>query len=170
MNSLVTIASYTDSLQANIIKGRLEAESIPATLANEQYINADWLLSNALGGVQLQVPADYEQAAKAILESIDAGDLAITDDEETAQLTCPLCQSDDIKTRKWLWRFSFIALNFFHLPLPFSQHAYHCNHCQHQWSDETESEYASSTILLYILLIATIVFSVATVITMLIAE
>ena len=70
MSKLVTITSFTDTLEANIVKGRLEAESIPAFLADENYINANLFMSNALGGVKLKVPTEYEQQARDIIKTV----------------------------------------------------------------------------------------------------
>ncbi len=70
MSKLVTITSFTDTLEANIVKGRLKAESIPAFLADENHINANLFMSNALGGVKLKVPSEYEQQARAIIKTI----------------------------------------------------------------------------------------------------
>jgi len=158
MNSLVSIASYSNSLQANIVKGRLLAENIPATLANEQYINADWLLSNALGGVQIQVPAEYEQQARELIESIDNGQFDVSDDNKIDQLLCPVCQSEDIQSNNIFWKTSFIVTNTLHIPLPFSQHAYSCKQCQHEWSEESDKAYSIGTILFYIVML-TVIFS-----------
>ncbi|HIO93062.1 MAG TPA: DUF2007 domain-containing protein [Leucothrix mucor] len=155
MNSLITIASYTNSLQANIVKGRLQAEDIPATLANEQYINADWLLSNALGGVQIQVPEGYAQQAREIIKTIENGQLEAGKEwEDVDQLLCPKCQSDDIKINNIIWKVSFLFTNILHTPLPFSQHAYSCKQCQHGWSMDDEKEYSIGVILFYIILLA----------------
>ena len=157
MNSLVTIASYTNSLQANIVKGRLQAEGIPATLANEQYINADWLLSNALGGVQIQVPIEYKQQAKELIDSIENGQLEINDNESKIdQLLCPICQSEDIRTNSVFWKTSFILINTLHIPLPFSQNTYTCKTCQHEWSEEDDKAYSTGSILFYIVILAVI--------------
>ena len=64
MSELVTITSYSEPLEAHIVKGRLEAEGIPTFIANEHHISAAWYLSNALGGVKIQV--HKQDHAKAI--------------------------------------------------------------------------------------------------------
>ena len=160
MNSLVTIASYTNSLHANIVKGRLQAENIPATLANEQYINADWLLSNALGGVQIQVPVEYEQPAKELIESIEDGQLEVNDDDvDIDQLLCPICKSSDIQTNSIFWKISLILSNTLYMPLPFSQHSHSCKTCQHEWTEDNDKAYSTGTLLFYIVVLA-VIFSV----------
>lgn len=64
---LVTIASYSMPYEAHIAKSRLDSEGIPAFMADEHTINMQWLYSNALGGVKLQVPEPYAEAAIEIL-------------------------------------------------------------------------------------------------------
>ena len=54
MSAVVSV--HTVAMDAYIIKGRLEAEGIPAFLSDDQYITMDWSLSLALGGVKVMVP------------------------------------------------------------------------------------------------------------------
>lgn len=43
------------------------AEDIPAFVADEYTVNIQWLYSNAIGGVKVQVPLYFAEEAKAIL-------------------------------------------------------------------------------------------------------
>jgi hypothetical protein len=61
---MVTIERYTDMLQAELAKGRLESAGIHCFLAGE---NAGLLYGNGLDAVQLQVSAAEEDDARAIL-------------------------------------------------------------------------------------------------------
>lgn len=60
----VTIKSYRDVIDANLDKGYLESKGIECQLKNEEMVAADWLASQAVGGVELQVI--QEEAEKAI--------------------------------------------------------------------------------------------------------
>jgi len=53
---LTTIATFSFPYEAHIAKSHLESENIPAFVADEHTINMQWLYSNAMGGVRLQVP------------------------------------------------------------------------------------------------------------------
>ena len=55
MNELVTIATFDNSVLANIAKGKLESEGIRAFLENERTLETQWLWSNASGGIRLVV-------------------------------------------------------------------------------------------------------------------
>lgn len=50
-------------------KGRLESEGHTVFLADAETVTANWLYSNAVGGVRLQVPAPEAEAARAALDA-----------------------------------------------------------------------------------------------------
>lgn len=61
---MVTIGRYTDMVEAEMAKGRLDSAGIHCFLAGE---NAGLLYGNGLDGVQLQVSAADEADARAIM-------------------------------------------------------------------------------------------------------
>jgi hypothetical protein len=74
---LVTVAVFLSPHEAGMAKGELEAYGIPAFAADEFAIGANLLLSNALGGIKVQVPANYVDEARKILyveSSLEATD------------------------------------------------------------------------------------------------
>lgn len=65
----VTLRRYTLPMEAHLDRGRLESEGIQAIIADEHTIQMQWLYSNALGGVRLQVDeADAERAERVLSE------------------------------------------------------------------------------------------------------
>jgi hypothetical protein len=74
---LVTVARLYNSLEAEMLRGCLQAEGIPATLGDAQTIQTDTLLTQALGGIRLMVPTSCEQAARATVAAFERGDLTI---------------------------------------------------------------------------------------------
>jgi hypothetical protein len=66
-NDLVTIASYASPVEAEIAKNRLESSEIPAFLVGENTVNMAWHLTNAVGGIRLQVSQADADEARAIL-------------------------------------------------------------------------------------------------------
>lgn len=68
-DDLVVLARFPLAFEAQIAQARLEASGIPAFLENVNTVNADWLLSNAIGGVSLLVPAFMEAEANKLLAS-----------------------------------------------------------------------------------------------------
>lgn len=102
------LRKYFDCQQANIVKGRIEAEGIPVFLLYEHHGTLAWGYISALGGVELVVPKNYYSAADQILQKIEDGDyLTLMRDiscydnsysteehyEDLAAPTCPKCSS-----------------------------------------------------------------------------
>jgi hypothetical protein len=61
---LITIERYSDALEADLAKTRLDSAGITSFLVGE---NAAVLYGNTLGGLQLQVSPKDENDARAIL-------------------------------------------------------------------------------------------------------
>ena len=71
----MTIERFTDMLQAELAKGRLDSAGIHCFLAGE---NAGLLYGNGLDGVSLQVSAAEEADARAILNDPGTADSDVT--------------------------------------------------------------------------------------------
>ena len=126
---LTTIATYSFPYEAQISRGRLESEGIPAFIADEQTINMQWLYSNALGGVRLQVPKAYvEQALKVLAED---GTSALEAEVGIDTRSCSECGSTHTepyqKGKRWAF-LVFIGLDF---PLYPVKNTTRCNECGH---------------------------------------
>lgn len=78
-----TIARYSTPAEAHVMRARLEAEGIPAIVADEYTVSANWLWSVAVGGVRLQVPAELAGQAMELLAAVQAGNYALADEVET---------------------------------------------------------------------------------------
>ena len=70
MNNLVTIETYTYVGQADVARAELEKAGIQAFLADDNLIQMDWFLGNAVGGVKLQVAEEDAEDALQIIEQI----------------------------------------------------------------------------------------------------
>ncbi|NOX42698.1 MAG: DUF2007 domain-containing protein [Gammaproteobacteria bacterium] len=71
MTKFVTVRAYNSPIEAYLAKGRLEVEGIPAYLAHENHVWVDWVYSQALGGVKVQVLAENAENASKILDAHD---------------------------------------------------------------------------------------------------
>ena len=91
MSRFVVISKYSFPLDAHIAKASLESEGIPAYIADEYTINMQWLYSDALGGVKLYVPEEFETEAKAILALNFSEDVNSAFEEKLE--ICAQCQS-----------------------------------------------------------------------------
>lgn len=65
---LVTITTFDMPTEAHLAKNLLEANGLTAFLADEFIVGIAWHLSNALGGIKLQVPETEAERAIATLE------------------------------------------------------------------------------------------------------
>jgi DNA-directed RNA polymerase subunit RPC12/RpoP len=129
-----TIARFQYSAEAQIIKGRLEAEGIQVFLTDNLTIDTDPLVSNAIGGVKLKVLSHQAQEAESILKSINT----YSKDDDGNAIHCPNCNSEKIdlfstiKDIKSFFAFiiAFITTLFVStLPL-YSKHKYRCEDCK----------------------------------------
>ncbi len=131
---LLTIAAFDQPATAHIYKGRLEAEGVPAFLADEEIVTANWFYSNAIGGVKLQVQeADAARAAKILGL---ASSILIEAAEETPDdaWICPRCESVNVHYEKYRTRGVFLSMLLAGFPFPFLKRRWKCNDCGHEWS------------------------------------
>ena len=130
IDTFKTIARFQYSSEAQIIKGRLEAEGIQVFLSDNLTIDTDPLVSNAIGGVKLKVLSHQALKAQHILNAIEKYSI----DDEGNTINCPNCKSEKIelfstiKDAKSLFWFIF---GFLFSSLPFyTKHKYKCEDCK----------------------------------------
>ena len=73
---LVTVTRVFNSLEAEMLRGCLEAEGIPVMLSDVQMVQT-YLAGIALGGIRIMVPATFADAARLTVETIERGALEI---------------------------------------------------------------------------------------------
>ncbi len=89
---LVTVARFVNPVEASLARNCLEGAGVEAFLADVATVSVAWQLSNALGGVKLQVAeSDAARARLALREQRDdsAGDQKELAQEATATATEP---------------------------------------------------------------------------------
>ena len=69
MGRFITVVTFQYPHEAYVIKSKLESEGINVLLHNELIVQAQSFLSNALGGVQLQIDESDLERAKPILSA-----------------------------------------------------------------------------------------------------
>ncbi|MBD2355042.1 DUF2007 domain-containing protein [Tolypothrix sp. FACHB-123] len=97
-NNFVTVATYNNSLEANLAKQLLEAEGISSYLANESTVDLAWHLTVAVGWIKLQVHEQDAAQAKFILGSSNLEVESAAEGEET---TADDADDDDIIKVSW---------------------------------------------------------------------
>ena len=131
--SLIEVANYQYSSEAYLFKGKLESEGIEVFLQNENTINTDPLLSNALGGVKIFVNSEDLLKARHILDSIPEYSV----DDKGELLSCPNCSSQKVNmvtTIKDVKSFMAFIYGLLTLSMPlFSKQKYKCENCNFEF-------------------------------------
>ena len=65
---MITVASFSKPEEAHLLRLRLEAGGVPAFVQDENMVQMDWMYSNAIGGVRVQIAEEDVARAKEILE------------------------------------------------------------------------------------------------------
>ena len=84
-----TLAAFDYPADVQILKGKLESEGIPVFLRDENTLNSDPLISNAIGGVKVEVYQEDSERALEIYNEIRA--YAV--DDEGRPIVCPNCRA-----------------------------------------------------------------------------
>jgi len=84
---LVTVTRVFNSLEAEMLRGCLQAEGIPATLGDAQTVQT--YTAVALGGIRVMVPAAFVDAARQTVDAFERGALTIDDLPEGAEAAAP---------------------------------------------------------------------------------
>ncbi len=136
--TFITIATFQYSTEAQIIKGRLEADGIQVFLSDYLTIDTDPLVSNAIGGVKLKVLAHDTLKAKHILSTIEKFSM----DNDGNLVSCPNCGKQEVElfsTIKNLKSFIAFVFGFLSGTLPFySKDKYRCNNCDNEFEIDTK--------------------------------
>ncbi len=89
----VTVAGFGETVEAEIARGRLESEGIPAVVSGAPTANVLFGTTN-LGRVELRVPAEHLKRAVQILVECGGGrnlSEEVREDDEEPVWLCPLC-------------------------------------------------------------------------------
>lgn len=114
-----TLGAFSYPADVQIIKGKLESEGIPVFLKDENTLYSDPLISDAIGGVKLQVYMKDKERAISVYDEIRS--YAVDDDGNP--ISCPNCKAQ--KSEAYYSR-----KNFFHKLFPFfEKRKYRCTQC-----------------------------------------
>jgi hypothetical protein len=140
----VTVSTHTTAIEAHIVRGRLEAEGIPAFVLFEHHIWAKWTLSVALGGVRVQVPTLYVEKAAEVLNYIDSGGYQIGVEggvDNSISECCPSCNAVTAKQVSWSWKLAFLAVFLVSVPVPYFYSIEKCTVCSYACREPKQRAY-----------------------------
>ena len=138
-SGLVVLRAFSQPHEAHLACSALQAAGIQATLADVHIVAANWLYSNAVGGVKVLVPVEDAAAAEALLvipAEIDAGAVAkgggATPGIEAAA-TCPRCGSHNVASVTPGRRLLFLSWLVVGIPLLPVMRRIKCGDCGHRF-------------------------------------
>jgi len=130
---LVTVARFSHPEEAHLASSKLESEGIWSFVADEHTVTTNWLWSNAIGGVRLQVRESDATAARKIL-SLTVSDVQIA---SGTGRKCPKCGSADIKYELFSLPYVFLSWLLLGFTLPFMKRKWRCSACGYQWKNQS---------------------------------
>jgi len=131
---LVTLAQYYYYPDYAIVKSKLESDGIAVFLKDDMTVTIDPFLSNAIGGIKLQVKSSQAEEALKILNTIELNsDKPEVDDEITignrifikTYSFCPKCDSENVFYEKHTFLKSLFT--------NFVKREHHCQDCKNIW-------------------------------------
>ncbi|MBM2817155.1 MAG: hypothetical protein HW421_3917 [Ignavibacteria bacterium] len=90
---LITIKTFENSFEANLLKSRLEDEGIECFLFDENTVSIMPFYNVAVGGIKLKINEADIDKARDIFEDINH---TLLTDERNNAIRCPKCDSNDI--------------------------------------------------------------------------
>jgi hypothetical protein len=128
---LVTVAAFTYPTQAWLAKLRLDEAGIPSFVADENLVSMNWLYSNAVGGVKLQVGDSDAVTAASVLGPEPAASVR-AQGKRVAKVpgeTCPKCGSPELYWQRYWRRVVFLCWLLLGFPVPIMRRSWACMTC-----------------------------------------
>lgn len=128
---LITFKTFDNSVDAHILKIKLESEGISCFLFDEHIVSVNPLYSNLVGGIKLKINEEDLPHAKNVVYELEQTPYT-TDDEKI--ITCPKCQSTHLESGYKSMRSlgavlsAIVSFLFFIFPL-YRKNVYKCNDC-----------------------------------------
>lgn len=132
----VTVASFSQPVEAHLARTKLESEGIPCVVGDENLVGIYSFLSNAVGGVKLKVPSyAVEQARDALRPRPHLVVLAEDDDGAEGEMACPRCRSYDVYYRRYSRRMAGFFILLFGFLVPWRDRRWTCKQCGYEWKE-----------------------------------
>lgn len=77
---LTVVAKDLSPTEAHLLCACLQAGGVPAETADTNLVQANALLTIAVGGASVRVPANFVEEARAVIAAYERGDFALGDD------------------------------------------------------------------------------------------
>lgn len=133
---LITIKTFDNSFEANLLKSKLESENIVCYLFDETLITLNPLYNLTIDGIKLKINDFDKEKVIEIINAIESNNF--TNDNNDI-ISCPICNSKDLysdfKSMKSFKGFMsiFFSLLLFIYPLYFKK-VYKCKNCDYEFN------------------------------------
>jgi hypothetical protein len=81
----VPVARYFNPTEAHVLQACLQAADVPAVVTDAGLVQANSLLTVALGGVRVLVPEGFVAQAQDVIDAFNRGDLELRDDTDVGE-------------------------------------------------------------------------------------
>lgn len=125
---MTDIATFSKPEEAHLLRMRLEAGGVAARIQDENMVQINWLYSDAIGGVRVQVSENDLPRALEIL--CDGGVEAVPE----MMPGCPRCGSTNTAPDQIPRRLSFLSILVMGFPVLFGRRRLRCGNCNHAWN------------------------------------
>lgn len=131
---LVTIKTFFYDHETILYEPKFQSEGIDYFLKDQKTVAIDPLVSNAIGGIKLQVRIEDEPKARKLVAEIEKnnsgsnlGDVINVDEKQFEKTLdeCPKCESEEI----YIYKQSFFEGLF----IPFAKRERYCVKCNNRW-------------------------------------
>ena len=133
-DELITVKTYFYDHETLLIEPMLKAAGIDHFMKDHRTVTVDPFLSNAIGGIKLQVRQEDVEKTLVLLNEIEKN-RQLSEREQFIEIEgkefektfeeCPKCGSEDIYEEKLSGWVSLLKI--------FSKRAHYCKDCKHQW-------------------------------------
>ena len=130
--ALVRVGSFRDPYEAHIARSLLESAGIPGFVSNEHHVGMNWLYSNALGGVVVQVAEEHAEDALELLEQPAPETQFEEEWEESEAETCPRCGESAGRPSQFDTRVRAASM-IVGVPLTVGRYRWRCASCGYGW-------------------------------------
>lgn len=90
---LVTVRTFENSIQAHLLKSKLESEGITCYLFDENIVGLNPLYNITVGGIKLKINKFDMDKASMIIQEVDQSKLT---NDQGESLKCTNCHSEEI--------------------------------------------------------------------------